>query len=119
MSLNIYLDDCAFAKKLVGLLRSAGHRVVTPVEAGTSGKADELHLLFAASQGLILVTKNPDDYAQLHEVSSEHAGIVVIYQDNDPNRDMAYEEIVRAIGNLERAGMTFPKALHVLNAWRY
>jgi Domain of unknown function (DUF5615) len=119
LSLNIYLDDCAFAKTLVQLLRSAGHRVVTPIEAGTLGNADELHLQFAASQGLVLVTKNPDDYARLHETSSDHAGILVIYQDNNPDRDMAYAEIVRAISNLENAGMTIPKSLHVLNAWRY
>jgi predicted nuclease of predicted toxin-antitoxin system len=118
LSLNIYLDDCAYAKTLVQLLRTAGHRVVTPVEAGTSGKADEIHLQFAASQGLVLLTKNPDDFAQLHETLPEHAGILVIYQDNDPNRDMAYADIVRAIGNLERAGITLSKSLQVLNAWR-
>ena len=76
MSLNIYLDDCAYAKALVQLLRAAGHRVVTPIEAGISGKADAEHLQFAASQGLVLLTKNPDDFAQLHEASSEHAGIL-------------------------------------------
>jgi hypothetical protein len=119
LSLNIYLDDCAYAKTLVQLLQAAGHRVVTPIQAGTSGKADEEHLLFAASQGLVLLTKNPDDFAQLHNASSEHAGILVIYQDNDPDRDMAYAEIVRAIGNLEWAGITLSKSFQVLNAWRY
>jgi hypothetical protein len=119
LSLNIYLDDCAYARVLVQLLRAARHRVVTPMEAGTSGKADEVHLQFAASQGLALLTKNPDDFAQLHETSSEHAGILVSYQDNDPDRDMTYGEIVRAIGNLERAGITLSKSFQVLNAWRY
>jgi hypothetical protein len=119
LSLNIYLDDCAYAKTLVQLLRAAGHRVVAPMEAGTSGKADEVHLQFAASQGLVLLTKNPDDFSQLHEASPDHAGILVIYQDNDPDRDMAYLEVVRAIGNLERAGITLSKSFHILNAWRY
>jgi hypothetical protein len=53
LSLNLYLDDCAYAKTLVQLLRAAGHKVVTPAEAGTSGKADEVHLQFAASQGMV------------------------------------------------------------------
>ena len=119
MSLNLYLDDGAHAKTLVQLLRAAGHQVVIPMDAGTSGKADEEHLQFAASQGLVLLTKNPDDFAQLHGASSEHAGILVIYQDNDPDRDMSYAEIVRAIGNLERAGIILTKSFHVLNAWRY
>jgi hypothetical protein len=119
LSLNIYLDDCAYAKALVRLLQAASHRVVTPIEAGTSGKADEEHLRFAAAQGLVLLTKNPYDFAQLHEASSEHAGILVIYQDNDPNRDMTYAEVVRAINNLERAGIALARSFQVLNAWRY
>src|SRR5437868_10175371 len=101
---------------LVQLLRAAGHRVVTPLEAGTSGEPDEVHLQFAASQGLVLLSKNPGDFAQLHEASSEHSGILVIYQDNDPDRDMTYADIVRAIGNLERAGITLAKSFQVLNA---
>jgi predicted nuclease of predicted toxin-antitoxin system len=119
LSLNIYLDDCAFAKTLVQFLQAAGHRVVTPLEAGTSGKADEEHFQFAVSQGLVLLTKNPDDFAQLHEASPKHAGILVIYQDNDPDRDMTYAEIVRAISNLESAGITLTNSFQVLNAWRY
>ena len=99
-------------------LRSVGHRVITPIEAGTSGKADEVHFLYAASQGLVLLTKNPDDFVQLHETTPEHAGILVIYQDNNPDRDMTYADIVRAIGNVEKAGIPLAKSLHVLNAWR-
>ena len=83
------------------------------------GKADEVHFQFAASHGSVLLTKNPDDFTQLHELSPEHAGILVIYQDNDPSRDMSYADIVRAIGNLETAGTTLAKSLQVLNVWRY
>jgi hypothetical protein len=90
LSLNLYLDDCVYAKALVQLLCAPGHQVTTPIQAGTSGKADEVHLQFAASQGMVLLTENPDDFAQLHEASGNHAGILAIYQDNDPDRDMAY-----------------------------
>jgi hypothetical protein len=119
LSLRIYLDDCAYAKQLVGLLQKAGHDVLTPVDADTAGMADDVHLRFAAQEGRVLLTKNPDDFAQLHAGDSQHAGILAIYQDNDPSRDMSYGEIVRAIANLESAGVPIAGSFHVLNAWRY
>jgi hypothetical protein len=50
--------------------------------------------------------------------NSQHAGLLVC-QDNDPDRDMSHAEIVRAIANLEQAGIVFQNCCHVLNAWRY
>ena len=67
----------------------------------------------------MLLTKNPDDFLELHNGNAQHAGILVIYQDNDPDRDMDYGDIVRAITNLETAGIEFPGSFQVLNAWRY
>ncbi len=119
MSQKIYLDDCAYAKELVRLLEAAGHQVTTPRHAGTTGRQDEVHLRYAIDNNLILVTKNPDDFLELHQNNSQHAGILLIYQDNDPNRDMNHAEIVRAIANLEQAGVAFVGSCHVLNAWRY
>ncbi len=119
MSLKIYLDDCAAAKKLVNLLRQAGHQVVTPTEAGISAQPDEVHLRYAAQHGLVLLTKNPRDFGELHKACQEHLGIFAVYQDNDPNRDMSNGDIVKAIANLENAAITFPGSFQVLNAWRY
>jgi hypothetical protein len=67
LSLKIYLDDCAYAKELVRLLEQAGHQVVTPAQAATTGQADPVHLRYAVEQGLVLLTKNPDDFLELHE----------------------------------------------------
>ena len=62
MSQKIYLDDCAYAKELVRLLEAAGHQVTVPRAAGTTGRVDEIHFRYAAGNGLILITKNPDDF---------------------------------------------------------
>ena len=115
----MYLDDCAYAKELVRLLEAAGHRVTTPRQAGTLGREDEAHFRYAADNGLILLTKNPDDFLELHKNDSQHAGILVVYQDNDPDRDMSHAEMVRAVANIEQASVAFAGACHVLNAWRY
>jgi hypothetical protein len=119
LSQKIYLDDCAYDKDLVRQLNQAGHQVVTPAQAKTTGQADDVHFRYAADHGLVLLTKNADDFLELHDKDSKHAGILVVYQDNDPERDMNQADIVRAIANLVTAGVTFPSAVHVLNAWRY
>lgn len=119
MSQRIYLDDCAYDKELVRLLEEAGHQVVTPAQAGNTGQSDQVHFRYAAEHALRLLTKNPDDFAELHDVDSNHAGILLIYQDNDRDRDMTNAEIVRSIANLVAAAVVLPGAVHVLNAWRY
>ncbi len=119
MSQEIYLDDCAYAKDLVTLLEAAGHQVTTPRQAGITGREDEAHFRYAITNGLILLTKNPDDFFELHQNDPHHAGILLVYQDNDPDRDMSHAEIVRAIANLEQASVAFAGSCHVLNAWRY
>jgi hypothetical protein len=55
----------------------------------------------------------------LHQKNPHHSGLLLVYQDNDPDRDMTHADIVRAIANLEQAGITFAGACNVLNAWRY
>ena len=119
MSQKIYLDDCVYAKELVRQLELAGHQVVTPAQAGIAGRADDVHFRFAVEQALVLLTKNPPDFLALHDKEPTHAGMLLIYQDNDPDRDMNHADIVRAIANLARAGVELPGTVQILNAWRY
>jgi hypothetical protein len=99
-------------------LEAAGHQV-TPVQAGIRKAADLVHFKHAQTNGLVLLTKNPKDFLALHAMDQNHSGILLIYQDNDPGRDMTSADIVRAIKNLEDAGVAFQGACHSLNAWRY
>lgn len=119
MSLRIYLDDCAYDKALVRLLRQVDWEVVTPFDAGLNGQPDEVHLSYATSQGLILLTKNPRDFEELHTRFPQHAGILSVYQDNDPTKDMNVAAIVRAMQNLIAADMPIAGQFIPLNAWRY
>jgi hypothetical protein len=93
--------------------------VTTPQQAGITGRDDDVHFMYAADNGLVLLTKNPDDFLELHDKDNQHPGLLLVYQDNNPDRDMSHTEIVAAIANLEQAGMTFAGCCHVLNAWRY
>jgi Domain of unknown function (DUF5615) len=88
-----------------------------------TGEDDEVHLQFAATNGLTLITKNPADFEALHDTNNQHSGILAVYQDNDFSRDMSAQEIARAIANLEQAahgaGDPIPGNFHILNNWRF
>ncbi len=64
--MNLYLDDDMAMRSLVARLRRAGHRVVVPNDAALSGVWDPLHLLHAIRHQLVLVSKNHDDFRDLH-----------------------------------------------------
>ena len=117
MALNLYLDDCADSRLLATLLTHAGHTVVRPVDAGTFGEDDPVHLAYAVQHGLILVTKDPDDFHDLHKQDPNHSGIFGIYQDNDRTRDMTPAAVARIEGAVPY-GFPIAGQFHVLNDWR-
>jgi predicted nuclease of predicted toxin-antitoxin system len=120
--MNIYLDDDSAKAALARLLRNAGHQVTVPADAGLAGASDPRHLKHALQAQWVLLTKNHDDFDDLHSflqaAGGTHAGILVVRLDNDPNRDMKDRDIVRAIANLEKAGVPIANELHILNHWR-
>jgi hypothetical protein len=122
VALSLYLDDCANSDLLARLLQNAGHRVVRPSDVGLDGEEDHVHLAFALAQGLTLITKNCADFKDLHDSGNSHCGILGVYQDNDPSRDMSDADIVRAIGRIEQAaqsgGDPIHSQFHILNFWR-
>lgn len=119
MALNLYLDDCANSDLLADLLTRAGHTVVRPEDAGIAWADDDVHFAYAATNGLILITKDPDDFQALHLASPTHPGIFAVYQNNDVTRDMKDWDIVAAIARIEAAvGYPIAGEFHNLNAWR-
>jgi predicted nuclease of predicted toxin-antitoxin system len=120
--MEFYLDDCADADDLMEFLRQAGHSVHSPRGEGTRGVDDPVHLAHAAARGYILITKDPDDFRQLHaewqRQGQAHAGILLIYEENIRGKDMEAADIVRAIGKLQASGVPILNELHVLNQWR-
>ena len=120
--MNLYLDDNACKALLVALPRKAGHQVTIPADVGTSGVSDARHFVHALKNGLVVLTKDHNDFEDLHFVvqasQGQHPGILAIRQDNDVSRDMKDRDIVRAIVNLERTGVAVANEFHVLNHWR-
>jgi len=122
MPLSLYLDDCADDDTLAALLRQAGHQVSTPRIAGTSGVSDREHLHFAAHRGYTLLTKDPDDFVDLHhqwrESNRNHSAILLIYEDKDVSKNMSRTQIILAIDNLVASALPIANEIHNLNQWR-
>ena len=120
--MNIYLDDDSAKGALVARLKKDGHQIVVPTDVSLSGAADPRHLLRAVENGLVLLTRNHDDFQDLHRLIQAthglHTGILTIRSDNDPTRDMKDSDIARAIRNLEQSGAPTANEFHILNHWQ-
>jgi hypothetical protein len=80
--MNLYLDDDVADRRLAALLRRAGHGVLLPTDVGTAGASDARHLTRAVQEDFVLLTRNHDDFLDLHDlvrqVAGAHSGIVAV-----------------------------------------
>jgi hypothetical protein len=110
------------ANALIRFLQNEGHEVMSPRAVAMRGAEDEAHLGYAAAQGCAVVTANVRDFLTLHqrwqEEGRQHAGILALYRENNPQRDLTYAQIARAISRLARAGLPLQNTFHNLNMWR-
>ncbi len=120
--MNLYLDDNMSKALLVALLRKAGHHVTIPAAVGIAGVSDARHMVYAVANALVVLTKDRNDFEDLHFViqatRGQHPGILAVRLDNVTVKDMKDRDIVRAIGNLERSGISVATEFLVLNHWR-
>ncbi len=119
MSLRLLIDEDTQAKLLVILLKLAAHDVVTVNDVGLMGKIDPLVLDWARQENRVLLTQNCDDYEALHGVNPNHPGILAIYNENDPSKNMSFKEIIKAIANLEATMIPLTNQFIALNHWNY
>jgi predicted nuclease of predicted toxin-antitoxin system len=117
--LRLLVDEDSQAKTLVRLLGEAGHDVLTVDAAGLNSMADHQVLRRAIQDGRALLTRNCGDFLALHADSPDHHGILAVYQDADPAKNMRYVDIVRALHNLASTGVSCSKRFVVLNAWMW
>ena len=116
--MRLLVDEDSQARTLVRLLVTAGHDVLTAAEAGLNSLTDAEVLARAVAEGWVLLTRNGADFLAMHRQGGAHRGILAVYQDADPARDMTYDDIVRAIGNVERSAAQ-DGAFVILNAWKW
>jgi hypothetical protein len=120
--MRLYLDDDMDANVLIRVLQNEGHEVMSPRGVAMRGAEDEAHLRYAAAHQRAVVTANVRDFLVLHqmwqEAGRQHAGILALYRENNPQRDLTYAQLARAINRLERTGLPLQNTFHNLNMWR-
>jgi predicted nuclease of predicted toxin-antitoxin system len=120
--MKLYVDDDSVRRQLVSMLRKAGHWVVIPADVGMVGRSDARHLLYAVQQPLVVLTRNHDDFEDLHLLvtgcGGHHPGILVTCEETDPARNMSVRAIVTAVGKLERSGFVVADQFVILNHWQ-
>jgi predicted nuclease of predicted toxin-antitoxin system len=94
-----------FPHRVVTLLRTMGHDILTTQDAGKAGQAipDDEVLAFATQNNRAVITLNRRDFIRLHQQNSEHAGIIVCKVDAD-NAALAarIHETIEQAGNLSK-----------------
>lgn len=120
--MRLYRDDDLDGNMLISLLQQAGHTVVSPRAVGTRGARDLAHLHYAAEHDLVLLTAHAKDFlilqAQWQHEGQAHAGMPLVYRENNPQRDMTFQEIARAVSRLDQAGIPLRNTYQNLNVWR-
>ena len=123
LKIKFYLDDDTDSDILIQVLKAEGFSVISPRYFNMCGKDDEEHLIFSTSQKAVLLTKNCEHFKKINKIwktkALKHSGIIVLYQYNNPKRDMTPIKIVRSIKNVMNAGILFENNYIILNLWNY
>jgi predicted nuclease of predicted toxin-antitoxin system len=106
---RLYLDDNTTDPRLVAELRKRGNEVVEPADASLAGASDARHFVYAIEKGLVILTRDGDDFRSLHFIVTaargEHPGIFLVRFDNDPTKDMKPGEMATAVDRIEASGL--------------
>lgn len=88
--MRLYLDEDIASRELTSRLATAGHDVLSPLR----GESDSRCWQYAQEHGATVVTMNVVDFARLAEATQGHAGLLLVYRENDPTRDMKAAAVV-------------------------
>ena len=116
--MRLLLDEDSQGKVLVRLLLEAEHDVETVHSVGIAVEPDMMVLEYAKRTERVLLTRNANDFRLLQQADSSHFGILVEYQDDDPSKNMTYEQIAAAISKIEKSAWRLVGEFVSLNAWR-
>lgn len=122
MSLRLLLDEDTQARRLIRLLREAGHDVRTATEVGLIHKPDSEVMAEAAREARLVMARNCADFNALHRAAADPPGVLAIYQHGAAS-DLSDADIVQALANLEatctETGWMLDGRFIALNPWSY
>ena len=66
-----------------------------------------------------MLTANAEDVLALHQEwmgrNRPHSGILIVYRENNPARDMTFQEIADALTHIDESAIPLENACHNLN----
>jgi predicted nuclease of predicted toxin-antitoxin system len=116
--LRILVDEDSQARSQLNVLRGDGHDVVAVGELDKNGTPDSEVFELAQLLERMLLTHNTEDFHELHRERPEHRGIMAVFRDADPRKNMSHAHVAAAIRQLEASGVAIAGDFHVLNHWR-
>ena len=120
--MKVWLDENMSDPRLAARLRAGGHDPILAPDAGLLSATDARVLIFSIAQGFPVLTRDSDDFEDLHDLvitaAGHHAGILIVRFDNDPHHNLTDRGIATAISKLESSGVPIRDRIHVLNQWR-
>jgi hypothetical protein len=116
--LRILVDEDSQARSQLNILRRDGHDVVAICDLDKNGMPDAEVFELAQLLERVLLTHNTEDFHELHREQPGHRGIMVVFRDADPRKNMSHAQVATAIRGLETSGVTIAGDFHVLNHWR-
>jgi hypothetical protein len=72
--MRLYLNDDSVEALLVRLLQQAAHDVQIPAAVGMAGQDDPVHLIHAIDEDRVFLSKNHDDFKNLHNLIMKLSG---------------------------------------------
>ena len=120
--MRFLIDENLSSPRLGARLRAAGHEPILASDVGLMSVSDAQVLLWAVTQAVPVLTRDHDDFEDLHDLlmaaGGHHSGFVVVRFDNDPRHNLTDRGTANAIGKLEMSGSPIPDFIHVLDQWR-
>ena len=87
-----------------------------------TGETDPSQFQYAVEQRRVLLTRNHDDFQELHDLvlaaRGHHPGILVVRRDNDRAKDMTVRGAAVAVRNVDKAYTSLVDTFLILNHWR-
>jgi predicted nuclease of predicted toxin-antitoxin system len=120
--MKFLIDENLSSPRLASRLRAQGHDPVLASDVGLLSVTDARVLIFAIAQALPVLTRDSEDFEDLHDLVmaavGHHAGILIVRFDNDPRHNLTDRGIATAMCKLESSGVPIRDRIHVLNQWR-
>jgi predicted nuclease of predicted toxin-antitoxin system len=120
--MRFLIDENLCDRTLESRLRGRGHDPILAIDVGLLSVADPRVLAWAIGQGLPVLTRDFEDFEDLHilvmAAGGHHPGMLIVRFDADPRHNLTDRALGIVISKLEAAGVPIFDHIHVLNQWR-